>query len=41
VNEPEGGPRWGLVTLMLWTPVVLFVLAIVAYVVGHWILRIW
>jgi hypothetical protein len=41
VNESEGDQFWALIGLLLWTPVVLGVIAGVVHIVGHWILRIW
>jgi hypothetical protein len=41
VNESESDQRWALIGLLLWTPVVLGVIAGVVYLVSHWIFRIW
>jgi hypothetical protein len=41
VNDSEGNQRWALVGLLLWTPIVLCVIAGAVYVIGRWILRIW
>jgi hypothetical protein len=41
VNQSEGDQRWALIGLLLWTPIVLGVIAGIVHLVGHWIFRIW
>jgi hypothetical protein len=39
VKEPEADQRWAFVDLLLWTIVILVVIAELIDLVGHWIFR--